>query len=231
VNDPEPPWAAADGPPPSGAGGFSARPAGEGAAGRSVRELFRNLARALHPDTVQDEHEKAKRTEIMKEVSRAYEDGDLARLLHLERTWLAGAAIAPEADEVDRRCDAMARTNDALRAQLADVTEELKELRRSPLVQMLKDLEDSLGRVEDGGLDAFAASVEAEVARLQQLCDFVRAFRDGKMDLDDFAAGPPSAAIDEDEPDEDAVLELLAGLMAEAGATSGRKRRRRSKRR
>src|SRR6185437_902785 len=123
---------------PIDAGGFSARRAGGEPANQPLRGLFRDLALALHPDRVHDPEEKARRTEVMKEISRAYGEGDLARLLDLKRVWLAGGTVTENVDETDRRCANAERMNAGLRDQLRELREELKELRRSPPAQMLK---------------------------------------------------------------------------------------------
>ena len=81
--------------------GVSARRPDDGAIGQSVRGVFRKLAEALHPDKVQAEEEKRWRTEVMKEITRAYQDGDLARLLELERTWMVSGQMAFASEEVD----------------------------------------------------------------------------------------------------------------------------------
>ncbi len=213
TNDDEP-FAHARTPPP-GAGGFSARPPGSGPAAESLRDLFRRLAGALHPDKVQNETEKDRRTEIMKEVSRAYQDGDMARLLDLERTWMEADTFAKQGDDVDRRCATIARTNEALRTQLKELTQEVWELRHSPPMEMMRHFGRTTG---ERGLASLMAGAKEEIARLQGLRDFVVSFRDGKITLDEFIGGPQgtpgSEAPDDDDMDDtaDAFLESLLGL-------------------
>ncbi len=216
---------------PLGAGGFSARPAAEGQAGQSIRDVFRNLARALHPDKVLDEAEKARRTEAMKHISRAYEEGDLARLLELERTWMRGDADLSATDEVERRCAAIERTNEALRHQLKTLAREHRLLRQSPPMQMIKAMGHTSGRRGDDGIAALMATSQEELARLRELRDFVASFRDGKITLDDFMGGPPSTRMDEDDDDLDedevveAFMELLDVLAAEVSPPRKKKPR------
>ena len=59
-----------------------AKAAGEGM--QSLREVFRGLASRLHPDRETDALERARKTELMKEVNQAYKAGDLLRLLELQ---------------------------------------------------------------------------------------------------------------------------------------------------
>ena len=57
------------------------RPAPKGAS--TLRDIFRRLAIAIHPDRSQTDEDRDHRTEAMKEVTIAYQNGDLARLLEL----------------------------------------------------------------------------------------------------------------------------------------------------
>ncbi|HXK17794.1 MAG TPA: J domain-containing protein, partial [Polyangiaceae bacterium] len=77
---------------------------------RSLRDIFRNLARAVHPDRAGHDGERARRTEVMKEVTRAYEEGDLARLIEIESTW-HGQQAPTEAGDSEARCRELERIN------------------------------------------------------------------------------------------------------------------------
>jgi hypothetical protein len=56
---------------------------------KSMRSLYLSLAKALHPDTEMDFVEKKRKEELMKKVTAAYGDKDLAALLKLEMQWVA----------------------------------------------------------------------------------------------------------------------------------------------
>ncbi len=51
---------------------------------QSLREVFRKLASALHPDRETDPGERAAKTVLMQEVNQAYANGDLLALLELQ---------------------------------------------------------------------------------------------------------------------------------------------------
>jgi hypothetical protein len=53
-------------------------------ASQSVREVYRKLARALHPDRETDAAERARKTQMMQRVNQAYERNDLLALLGLQ---------------------------------------------------------------------------------------------------------------------------------------------------
>ena len=54
------------------------------AATMSVREIYRKLASALHPDREPDEAERQRKTGLMQQVNQAYANMDLLRLLELQ---------------------------------------------------------------------------------------------------------------------------------------------------
>lgn len=154
---------------------FVAPAAPKGAQERGpVRELFRRLALALHPDRA-EEAERPARTELMKEVTRAYDTGDLARLVDLERRWAAGEAPAPSDDPAQTIRD-LERTNRALRAQVNAHTREIRAIRRSFVTEV--------------PVPVVCANIAAELEELTRLRDFTVAYRDGRLTHEAFLAGP-----------------------------------------
>lgn len=181
----------------------------------SLRGLFKRLALALHPDRASDDEERDRRTEVMKEVTRAYDEGDLARLVDLEIRWSARAPAASN-DEHETRCVELAAVNRALRAQISMLERELRALRR--------EVRGPVGVP----MSAAAAAAEQDLARLAEARDFVRAFRDGRISLREFLAGPPPPEGEEDFPAE--MIDELAALFGELDVQS-RPPKRRSRRR
>jgi hypothetical protein len=51
---------------------------------KSIQEVYRKLAAALHPDLATDSEEKARKTKLMQQVNVAYKEKDLLRLLELQ---------------------------------------------------------------------------------------------------------------------------------------------------
>jgi hypothetical protein len=148
---------------------------------RPLREIFRSLARALHPDQARTEAERSRRTEVMKEITRAYGRGDLARLLELEGEWQATRAPAPDASEahVDSlaRCQELERTNRELLKQVRQLTSELK------------DTKEGSRRAIPRSLARTAATAARELEQLEALCELVREFKRGNRSLAELALG------------------------------------------
>src|SRR5690606_24773802 len=63
----------------------------------SMKKLFRELARLIHPDLVLGTEDKARRHEVMAKANRAYEDGDENLLAKILDDW----QNSPEAVEGD----------------------------------------------------------------------------------------------------------------------------------
>ena len=99
------------------------RAAVEGAT-RSVREVYRKLASALHPDRESDPAERDRKTELMQRVNQAYEARDLLQLLALqiqvEQIDLTQLAALGD--------DRIAHYNRVLREQSAELDQEIQDL-------------------------------------------------------------------------------------------------------
>ncbi|MEO8212146.1 MAG: J domain-containing protein [Myxococcales bacterium] len=172
--------------PPRGGRGLSAKRPSDAPDDQTLRVLFRRLAMAVHPDRVSDEAEKARRTEAMKDISRAYAERDLARLLALERQWTEGPPPrdAVPVDESERQCERMEQMNRELRIQLQNLTAELKARRRSPTGRMTDELRRPS---REGGADPvahLAGDLATGLAQLRHVHQRVTAFTDGKLSLE-----------------------------------------------
>jgi hypothetical protein len=178
----------------------------------ALRDLFRRLAEALHPDKVQDEQDKATRTEVMKEITVAYRERDLARLVEIERTWAASAPVVDgeRGDEVERRLAVLVQTNLELRKQMQGLERRLRMSRNSQHGRLSRDLKRS-DRAGDG-LAGVVGPVEEELQNLRRVHDHVQAFQDGKISLAEFLRGP----ADQDDEVDEAVLfgEMLGELVS-----------------
>ena len=207
------------------------RPASKGAS--TLRDVFRRLANAIHPDRSQTDADRDHRTEAMKEVTIAYQNGDLARLLELENAWLAEEKMPVEAhDETERRCANLERTNSELKKQLRDLEKEIRELKGSVPVLAADEL-GLRGKGSAARVGALVDELQASVDSLCQVRDFVRSFVDGKITLDEFTKGPAGAGEDDADMDLDpAELDaFLADIFLGGDRSSRRGRGRRPSRR
>jgi hypothetical protein len=180
---------------------------------QTVRSLFRRLADALHPDKVQDEDEKARRTELMKQVTQAYGASDFASLLAIEQAHgHAPAATQDDPEAIDRE---LTLGNAQLRKQVRELDKQLRSVR---------DLGVEL-------LDAMLAELKELVDMLRATHEHVAAFRDKKITFDQFCDGPPGFGDDVEGPSQDDLSELVDQMIREFGGPARARRRKQRRRR
>lgn len=93
----------------------------------SLKKLYREVAKKIHPDLADGEKERARRTGLMAEANRAYEEGDEARLQAILREWdsspeaVAGDGTGAELVRVIRKIAQVQARLDAIRTELSAV--------------------------------------------------------------------------------------------------------------
>lgn len=91
---------------------------------QSVREIYRKLASALHPDREPDQAQRDRKTLLMQQVNKAYDDGNLLALLELQ---LAIEQI-DHADLAGMSEERVGHFNEVLKEQSRSLDEELSML-------------------------------------------------------------------------------------------------------
>ncbi|VWB57223.1 molecular chaperone DnaJ [Burkholderia pseudomultivorans] len=97
------------------------REAEQAASSRSIREIYRKLASALHPDRESDPREQQRKTVLMQRVNHAYAKGNLLQLLELQL----------EIEQIDQHAidsfgeERLARYNGILEEQLRELDQEI----------------------------------------------------------------------------------------------------------
>jgi len=180
---------------------------------RKIRQTFLKLAEIFHPDKVKDSETQKYHTEIMKEINKAYQEGDLARLLEIERSQQAGEVIDNNSeDDLTRRCRTLEQQNQILLAQYENLKHELRLTKNTPEGTMVTDSRKAAKK----GIDAMAAIVEtmeSQINVVSGIRDFVKDFREQKITIKEFLAGPaPLHSLDE-EIIEDILEQMLSELM------------------
>lgn len=91
---------------------------------RSLRDLFRRLAAALHPDREPDDTERVRKTALMQRVNRAYESNDLLELLtvQIEIEQIDSGHLAHASDErLGHYCAVLREQQRALEGELIEL--------------------------------------------------------------------------------------------------------------
>lgn len=137
----------------------------------TLKALYRQAAKALHPDLAGCDEDRARRHSFMARVNAAYEAGDEAAIRAILREWdsapesVHGVGVGPDLIRTIRK---IARVEDRLRA----IHDEITALRASNIAKMKKRAEEAAARGSDL-LAETAAQIAGEItaahARLAQL--------------------------------------------------------------
>jgi hypothetical protein len=177
---------------------------------KKIRQLFLRLADRFHPDKVTDEVEKAFRTEVMKEINLAYQNGDLARLLEIEKQQELEALIDRDSsDDLTRHCAKVESENSFLKEQLATLKQQLKLTKKTQQGEMTAVFK----KITKYGGDPIGEAlfeVEAHVEVVEQLHKFVLDFRDRRITIQEFLRGPSDLQQQQQMTEEELMLEFLS---------------------
>lgn len=136
-----------------------------------LKKIFRNVARALHPDLAMDEPAKNRRESLMAEANRAYADRDAERLQLILRQW----EESPEAVDANHPYGERLRAERRLAQidqRMIQIDAEIAELRDSAVNRLKISMEESAKFGRDL-LQQMRDTVEREIAaatrRLERL--------------------------------------------------------------
>jgi hypothetical protein len=140
---------------------------------KSLKQLYRDIAKALHPDLADDDSSRTHRHDFMTRANVAYEAGDEAKLRAVFEEWdhapesVSGQGPGAELVRVIRKID-------RAEARLFTIARETEQLRASGLFG-LKVMTEEAGQFErdllaemTGRLDGELAAAKQMLARLEQ---------------------------------------------------------------
>lgn len=105
----------------------------EEARNKNISSIYKQLAKALHPDLEQDEDIKLEKEALMKRLTVAYENNDLHSMLSLEMEWIHKEE--QYADQLSN--EKLAIYNQVLKEQVQDLEEQKYFLMQHPRFQPL----------------------------------------------------------------------------------------------
>ncbi|NEN91088.1 MAG: molecular chaperone DnaJ [Okeania sp. SIO3H1] len=162
---------------------------------RDLRKIFLKLADKFHPDKARDNETRVFYTEIMKEINIAYQSGDLARLLEIEKD-KNQEKVKFSQNDGEKECEQLEKEIELLSLQYEQVKSELREVKKTPQGNMVKQYRKAK-RQGENLMEKLVAEAEVDLNSLQALHNFVKDFKDRKITLKEFVRGPNSVNIDE----------------------------------
>lgn len=100
---------------------------------KSIRGIYLELVKELHPDKEADETQRLLKEERMKQLTKAYQEKDLASLLRMQINWLEESAKEP----IDQTDDVLKLYNKVLQAQVDRLEQEYDLLCNAPFPGIL----------------------------------------------------------------------------------------------
>lgn len=159
---------------------------------RKIRQTFLKLAEIFHPDKVKDSETQMNHTEIMKEINKAYQEGDLARLLEIEQKHQLGESIDNNSeDDLTRKCQLLEQQNEILITQYENLKRELRLAKNTSEGAMVADARKAAKQGIDP-IDQMLETIEMQISLVTEIRNFVKDFKGQKITIQEFLDGPES---------------------------------------
>lgn len=177
---------------------------------KKIRQIFLRLADVFHPDKTLDDANREYRTEVMKEINQAYQAGDLAKLLAIEKQHQMGEIIDRDSeDDLVRRCARIEQENEFLNSQFANLKQEIKLTKNTPEGSIVAEYK----KFTKSGIDPIGemvAQTESQIKIITEVHKFVADFRDKKITIKDFMKGPSVFQQMQQVSPEEILMELFS---------------------
>lgn len=149
---------------------------------RNVRKIFLRLATKFHPDKATTPRETEHFNSIMQRINQAYEQGDIATLLDIEKQYVDYSSEQfKEATElegllqwIDKEIKRLDDELNLLSLQLERTKLELKNIERSDVGKMRKQNQTAAKRGED--MDTMLVEMDNSLTQLMGLRDILKEF-------------------------------------------------------
>ena len=132
----------------------------------SLKKLYREVAKTVHPDLANDEEDRARRQSFMAEANRAYQEGDGARLEAILHEW-ESSPESVKGDGVGAELIRMIRKITQVKERLNVIEDEIDQLRGSELYQMKIKAQEAESEGRDI-LEEMATHLDEQIALVKQ---------------------------------------------------------------
>jgi hypothetical protein len=177
---------------------------------KKIRQIFLRLAEVFHPDKVADEAQREYCTEVMKEINQAYQNGDLAKLLAIEKQQELGQVINYDsADDLTRQCTKVEAENTFLKDQLGNLKRQLRLTKNTQQGSIIAEFK-KITKLGGDPIGQVLGQIEDQIEVIDQLYKFAVDFRDRRITIKEFLKGPSAFRMQDDLSEEELLLEFLS---------------------
>jgi hypothetical protein len=138
----------------------------------SLKNLYRDVAKKVHPDLSVDDKERKKRTKLMAEVNEAYQNGDEKRLRQILSEW----QYAPEnvqGEDVGAQLVKVIRKIAQVQKRIAAIESEMDVLKGAEIYALMEKVKDS----EKEGMDLLiqmSGYLDVQIDERKKYLDFLK---------------------------------------------------------
>lgn len=138
-----------------------------------LKNLFRKVAKTIHPDLATNEEERAYRTELMARANAAYRDGDAAALEKILYEWEHRDEMKTQAEKQALELDGLDQKIARIQRRLAEIQRKIDEFQKSELHQLMLKVK----RAEEQGQDLLsemAANLQPQIRAAQKYLNHLK---------------------------------------------------------
>lgn len=139
---------------------------------KSLKAIYREVAKTIHPDLALDDHERFRRQELMAAANLAYQEGDRFRLQRILRDWRLGPESVKGMD-IGAELIRLIRQIAFARQTIKDLRRTIEELRQSDIYRFRQRVDENLA----DGIDLLAemaATVDLDIAKARKRLALLR---------------------------------------------------------
>jgi len=142
---------------------------------KELKELYRSIAKKIHPDLAEDEEERIKRSCVMAEVNKAYKEGDIGKLREILYNWETSPDVIV-GNDIGSKLVRTIRMIVQVKRRLAEIEKEIISLKESDiyLLKVKIDMAKSEGR---DLIDELSREVDMQIADAMKKLDSFRTKR------------------------------------------------------
>ena len=109
-----------------------------------IKQIYRQVAKLIHPDLTTDPQHKIDRQKLMVEVNQAYEDGDLDRLSEILYSW-ESRPESVKGEKIEVELIRMIRKISQCRERLRQIYQEITAIKKTELYQLQVEVSNLKG--------------------------------------------------------------------------------------
>jgi DnaJ-domain-containing protein 1 len=132
----------------------------------SLNQLYRQIAKKVHPDLATDEAERVRRQEVMAAVNQAYEEGDEEQMREILHQWESSPETV-QGEGIGAELIRALRKISQSQSRLRNIEEEFLVIQATELYQLRKQIIDAESQGQDL-LEEIASAIDEQINEARQ---------------------------------------------------------------